>query len=92
VSLLRSTIVSHVIGVSHRGFALGITRSSPQVPRRGPRQPPQRHVAHCHHLPERRVWRHRPQHLLRQGYRCQHRDHGKYRLLLGNGYLSNCYF
>lgn len=48
-----------------------------QVPRRGPRQPPQRHVAHRHHLPERRLRRHRSQHLLWERHRRQHGDHGK---------------
>lgn len=47
-----------------------------QVSRRGARQPPQRHVAHRHHVPQRRLRRHRAQHLLRQGHCGQHGNHG----------------
>ena len=48
-----------------------------QVSRRGAREPAEHDVVDRHHLPQCRLRRYRPQHLLRQRHRGHHRDDGK---------------
>ncbi len=53
----------------------------PQVPWRGTCQLAKHHVAHRHHFPQRRLRRHRPQHILRPGHRRHHRHDGELELI-----------